>query len=233
MFDMLIESKKQTNKRRELGGGAVSMAVHAVLIVGVIFATFNAKEQLAELLQDTTLVFVTPPEPDEPPPLPPEQLLATMLPPPKGFQTLFAIEEIPTEIPEIDLTQHFDPRDFTGKGAEGGTSWGVEDGTPIDLNATFLEAVVEERPDRLTCPTPRYPRLLKQAQIEGNVLLRFIIDTVGRAEPASIEVVQSDNPGFNSSALAAIRSCRYRAGRVRGRPVRVIVQQAVRFRLAR
>lgn len=234
MFDTLIESKKHVNKRGLFGGGFVSTMVHAALITAAAIATLGAKEQLDKSVADTDVIFITPPKPDEPPPPepPPEEVLATLAPPPKGFQTIVPPSEIPTEIPDIDLTKVFDPRDFTGKGVEGGVAWGVEDsGEAVDLNATFLEAVVQERPEQLSCPKPRYPDILRNARIDGRVLLKFIINADGKAEPQSIEVVSSDNGAFNRPARNAIRGCRFRPGRIRGQAVRVLVQMPVRFKL--
>jgi protein TonB len=213
----------------------VSAVVHAVLITAMVYATLGAKEALEEMVEDTTLVFITPPQPDEPPPPPPpEEQIATLMPPPKGFQTVVPPSEIPTEIPKIDLTQHFDPRDYSGKGTEGGVARGVEGGTgPVDLNATFLEAVVEERPQALSCPPPAYPRILQDAGIEGRVLLEFVIDTLGHAERSSIKVIDTANQGFNRPAIDGITKCVFRPGRVAGHAVRVLVRMPVVFGIIR
>lgn len=235
MFDVLIESKKKRRRGSAFGGTVVSTIVHALLITGAVYATLGAKEHLDELVQDTTLVFLTPPQPDEPPPPPPpEEQIATLVPPPKGFQTIVPPSEIPTEIPKIDLTQHFDPRDYSGKGVEGGVARGVEGGTgPVDLNATFLEAVVEERPTRLSCPPPQYPRILQDAGIEGRVMLEFVIDTMGRAEQTSIKVIESANQGFNRPAMESVGKCVFRPGRVSGYAVRVLVRMPIVFGIVR
>lgn len=41
---------------------------------------------------------------------------------------------------------------------------------------------MQERPERLSCPTPRYPEVLREAQIEGRVVLSFVINQNGRAD---------------------------------------------------
>jgi hypothetical protein len=64
-------------------------------------------------------------------------------------------------------------------------------------NEVFMEAIVEEKPAVLSAPTLQYPELLRQAQIQGRVLVQAIIDTLGRAEPPSVTVLQSPNPGFD------------------------------------
>jgi len=92
------------------------------------------------------------------------------------------------------------------------------------------ESMVDERPVFLSGPPLRYPPLLRQAGIEGHVLVRAIIDTTGRAEPASVLVIDSPHPGFNEAARNALLQARFRGGRFRGRAVRVLITFPVDFR---
>src|SRR5437868_15540634 len=94
-----------------------------------------------------------------------------------------------------------------------------------------MEAIVEEKPAVLSGPVPVYPELLKQAQITGRVLVQAIVDTLGRAEPPSVKVLQSPNPGFDQSAKNYVLKCLFRPVRVHGRAVRVLVQIPIDFRL--
>ena len=102
----------------------------------------------------------------------------------------------------------------------------------MDLSQAFLEAMVDDRPEYLSGPGLQYPRVLREARIEGDVLLEFVVDTLGRAEPPSIRVIESTNRAFEGAAFEAIRGSRYRAGRVRGVAVRVLVRQRLEFSLA-
>src|SRR2546421_5433108 len=92
------------------------------------------------------------------------------------------------------------------------------------------ESMVDERPVFLSGPPLRYPPLLRQAGIEGRVLVRAIIDTTGRADPASAQVIDSPHPGFNEAARNALLQARFRGGRFRGRAVRVVITFPVDFR---
>ena len=65
MFENLIESKPK--KERTLGQSVTSLVLHVVLGYGAIKATAGAQEKLKEILQDSTMVFLKPPEP--PPPI--------------------------------------------------------------------------------------------------------------------------------------------------------------------
>ena len=115
---------------------------------------------------------------------------------------------------------------------ESDSSSGVEGDDIVRTDAeVFMEAVVEERPAVLSAPTLHYPELLRQAQIQGRVLVQAIIDTLGRAEPPSVKVLQSPNPGFDQSAQSYVTKALFRPGRVHGRAVRVLLQVPVDFRL--
>src|SRR5947207_2577416 len=98
-------------------------------------------------------------------------------------------------------------------------------------NEVFMEAIVEEKPAVLSEPTLQYPELLRQAQIQGRVLVQAIIDTLGRAEPPSVKVLQSPNPGFDQSAKSYVAKALFRPARVHGRAVRVLIQIPIDFRL--
>ena len=98
-------------------------------------------------------------------------------------------------------------------------------------NEVFMEAIVEEKPAVLSGPTLQYPELLRQAQIQGRVRVQAIIDTLGRAEPPSVKVLQSPNPGFDQSAKSYVTKALFRPARVHGRAVRVLLQVPVDFKL--
>ena len=229
MFDNLPVSNP---KKQDMGAGAssavTSATLHGAIIWAAVVATIASDQIIDDLREDTTMVFIQDEEQveeEQPPELEIE-------PPPQGFLTLMAPINIPTEIPPIDLTQTFDPRDFSGVGVEGGIFSGVVGGD-IDLSQTFLEAVVDERPERLSGPVPRYPEMLRQAGVEGVVLLEFVIDTTGRVEEDNVKILQSTNRAFEAPARNVIVRSLYRPGRVRGVAVRVLVQQQIGFSIQR
>ena len=152
-----------------------------------------------------------------------------MNPPPKGFQTLSIPVNIPVDIPP-PTQSNFNAADFSGVGVEGGIARGVEGGTgPVISDQPYLEAVVEERPDRVSSPPVRYPEILRQAGIEGRVLVEVVIDTLGRAERGSIRILSSTHQLFEAPAREAVANSVYRPGRISGRAVRVRVQVPLNF----
>jgi TonB family protein len=223
VFDVLIESRKPSQRGRLAGTSIVSIVFHTVVIGGLVYATLSAGQTDNAITEDTALVYIQQEtkQPDQPQP----QLEVQF----KGFQTVVAPTDIPTNIPPVNLQEHFDPRDFTGVGVEGGTASGL---VP-SADAVLSVDVVQEKPERLAGPQPVYPPLLMQAGIEGTVMVQAIIDTMGRVEPGSVKVTQTANPGFNESAKQTVLKSLFRPARVYGKAVRVLIQLPVTYTIRR
>ena len=229
MFDNLIESKPK--KQRTFMQMVFSVVVHGLLIFGAIKATQGVAETIADRPIDTTVAFLKPPEPvKQPEPPPPEDVIVSANPPPKGFQTVIAPTDIPKDIPPVDLNQKpFDPRDFTGKGVEGGIAAGIAGGTgPVDVSGeVFLEAQLDDPVQPISIPTPRYPPVLQSAGIAGSVDLQYVVDTTGHAEPNSFKVMKTMHPAFAEPAKEAIAKGVFKPAKFKGQPVRQLVQQRI------
>ena len=230
MFENLLESKAK--KQRTFGQTLMSVGLHGLIIFAAVKATQSAAESVKDKPIDTTMVFLKPPEAPPPPPPPPEVVVTN--PPPKGFQTVVAPTDIPKDIPPIDLKQKaFDPKDFTGKGIEGGVSTGVVGGTgPVDVKAeVFTEAELDDPVSPISIPTPRYPPVLQSAGIAGSVDVQYIVDTTGHAEPASFKVLKSTHQAFEEPAREAIMKAVFKPAKFRGKVVRQLVQQRISFKI--
>jgi len=227
VFEVLVESKPK--KQRTVGQLLTSLVVHVLLITGAVMATKGAAEVVRERLQDTTLVFLEPPK-AAPPETPPPDAIVSANPPPKGFQTVVAVQDIPTEIPPVNLNDRFDPKDFTGSGVQGGVATGIVGGTGPVTGETYLEAQVDDPPTVISTGPLRYPPVLERAGIGGRVVMQFVVDTTGHAEAAGFKILSSTNPAFNEPAREVIMKSVFRPGRVRGQPVRVQVQQVISFK---
>lgn len=223
MFDHLIESNRKPNKKGAFGLGFVSLVGHSLLVLAAVYATLTAGQKEEETTLDTAMVFLNQEEQKKPEEQPP----VLEVPQLKGFQTVVAPTDIPTNIPPINLQEHFDPKDYTGTGVEGGIGTGIVPSS----DQVYLESVVEERPELLSGPQPVYPDLLRQAGVAGRVIVQAIIDTSGRAEPASVKIIQSPNPGFDQPAKQAVLRALFRPARVHGRAVRVLVNIPYDFKI--
>ena len=170
---------------------------------------------------DTAMVFL-----EQQQQKPPEQQPVQLDVPLKGFQTVIAPTEIPTNIPPINLTEHFNVKDYSGSGVEGGVGDGM-----VPTGEVYTENLVDEKASVLSGALPPYPELLKQAGIKGLVLIQAVIDTSGRAEPNSIRIVQSSNPAFNPGSRNYVLHALFRPARVHGRAVRMLIQIPIDYHL--
>jgi len=240
MFDVLIASAAH----REVRAGTVttSMITHALLIMLAVSVTRAALENPRVLTADPAiLLFVPKPPPPPEPEAKPEPAAVTPLvaaPPPKGFQTVVAPRDIPTVIPPVDLAQRpLDPRDFTGRGVEGGLASGVVGGTGTvdaasDMNAIYEASTRDDRFEQAVVvfqPVPRYPTALAAAGIEGKVAVEFVIDTAGKVERGSIRVLESTHQAFEAAAREAMTGATFRPAHMSNRPVRQLTRQSIRF----
>ena len=223
----LFASDRKPDATTLTRGGILSLVIHAAVIGGGIFATISARQIAASTKLDTAMVYIQPQEPQRVTP-PPAELQVPL----KGFQTVTVPAIIPTAIPPVSLQEHFDPKDFSGVGVEGGTATGV---TPASTDQVFSTGEVDQLPALLSAPPldRDYPTLLRQAGITGRVVIEAVIDTSGRAEPTSIQVIQSVHPGFNDAARRWMTRALFRPARKSGQPVRVLVTQALDYSLTR
>ena len=228
MFDNLIESKKK--RQQSPAEAAMSVIFHLVLVVGAVKVTAGAAEAVTKKNSDTTMTFIEPPKPPPPPPnQPPPDAVVAANPPPQGFQTVVPPEAIPTTIPPVNLNQHFDARDFTGKGVEGGIATGVVGGTGPVTGQAYLEAQLDDPPTPVGGAQLRYPPALQSAGIGGEVTLTFVVDTSGRVESGTVQVVKSTHPAFEAPAREAVVKELFKPGKLHGQAVRVMVSQRLVF----
>lgn len=238
MFDNLIESKAKAQRRA--GGTLLSVAVHAILITAAVVATLHASQGMdkpkAEKVEFVTVKKDEPPPPKEVPKPPPPNVVMKA-PPPKGFQVLTAPIKIPDVLPDIDLSKKVtNEADFTGKGVQGGIAKGVVGGTPtpVNDNQTYFEFQVEKQvsPYPGNSP-PRYPDMLRSANVEGEVLAQFVVDTAGRAEMSTFKILKSTHDLFTNAVKSALPNMKFYPAEVGGKHVKQLVQMPFQFNLTK
>jgi len=223
MFTRLIESRRV--RERGVGARLASVGLHAVVLGAAVFATgFSTPAPVEITIFDTLPVYVAPMPlhgtshatghscggglcvPRNP--LPPIDV--TIIDDPPGLPT-----ELPGEI--------FGPGGAPGGTVSGGDDTGSSDG--------IYEIV--ERPAAALAgnPRPAYPALLRSARIEGTVSARFVVDTTGRVEPASLTFESAGERLFEASVRRALDASRFSPAETQGHRVRMLVRQDFAFRL--
>jgi TonB family protein len=107
---------------------------------------------------------------------------------------------------------------------------GNGDGRGGATDQVYSEAAVDEPVEILSVPPLEYPPALRQAALQGRVTVQAVIDTLGRAEPASVKIIARPNTAFDESARAYVLNAVFRPARVKGRAVRVLIKVPVDYR---
>jgi periplasmic protein TonB len=236
MFGTLVASRPTHSLH--LGDVSLSATVHTVLIALAVYASAHVVP-MAERAVAEKLIFAVPeakPEPaPEPPPPPTARDVAVVELPAKGFQVLTAPIVIPTEIPPIDVTRAVtDAADFSGRGVEGGVAKGVVGGRVLDGPAPdqpYFEFQVEKAVMSAGGCVPRYPDVLRSAEVQGEVLAQFVVDAQGRAELATFTALRSSHDLFTAAVRRCLPEMKFLPAEVGGRAVKQLVQQPYQFML--
>ena len=235
MLRTLLESGASPTRRA--GGTIVSVAVHTAAIALAIVTTARA----------------TAVKPVNEPPRPP--VVYHVLPSRTEEATTHVAKPLPGTIffplvrrvvvPPVSVPAGLPPIEATGKGIDlspivfagsGALGVGVVDRASLASPAAgvYTDRLVDKaaapRPGN---PAPVYPAALRAAQIEGTVLARFVVDSLGHAESASIQFPEATHPQFAEAVRQSLLRSRYLPAMLDGRAVRQLVEQRFAFTLVR
>ena len=192
----------------------------------------------------------------EPPPLPPEPADFTE-PAPRdvtrpdqlaGFQELVLPGER-TGIPDPLPAAAVNATDFLGRGVAGGVAGGrrmLPSGAARDT--VQREAAPPEPPLPSVVDVPPrvvnggamlarmrefYPPDLRAADIEGEVLVQFVVNTEGRPEMDGLLIVSSTHMAFEGPTRELVRGLRLEPARRNGRAVRAAIRLPVMWSISK
>ncbi len=244
MLSELFDSAPPRDGWRRIApwAGATTLT-HCVLVavllagwVGFDTSTAQTPPEVTYLELEAMEPEPLPPEPE--PPAPPPEPEFTPEPPPEpppeerpaGFQEL----EVPPEvvgIPDEVATDSVRAADFAGRGAVGGVADGVRGNGPVATSASELrteerrplvvdDAFVTEPPVLLDVErvsqqmAELYPRALLDMRLGGTVIAHFMVLENGRVDPSTILIVQAEHPLLADATRRAVRTMRFRPGRM-------------------
>lgn len=236
MLGHLLESRPQRSRTRS--AAILSLVVHATLVGSAVAATGTIIEPPDEVDRIGDLVYLPP----RPKPSPPTTAPRRPLPPvaPDAPQLPGPVVVAPVEVPDGVVPQ--DPATpSTGEPTFHAPAVGGEGGDPAATNGSTgagNEPYFPDEVEKAARPIgrqrePRYPDLLRAQRIEGQVIVTYVVDSLGRVEPASIRMVESAHALFEPAVRQAVMATRFRPAEWRGRKVRQLVQQSYVFTLMR
>ena len=99
---------------------------------------------------------------------------------------------------------------------------GWAQGTGSD--SAYTSDLVDVKPALVFGPAFRYTPEQIARRISGRVLLRFVVDTLGRVEPMSLSIVDTPDSGLNAASREFARGLLFRPAAAHGRLVRALVE---------
>lgn len=234
----------------------VSIAAHIAALVGIVAPTIWAVRFPAQAPPVMTAYSLTEPPPLPPPPPPPPAQKAQVVPVTEKVQPtyqLLAPTVIPEQIPVVSPEPYVEvPVEGVEGGVEGGVAGGITggeiggkpDGTiggdiaseppppppPVDEGRVIVPRDATLRMHALSKTFPMYPENARIRGWEDDVIVRYIIGTNGKVK--SVEVLNgSAHKELDEAAVNAIRYWRFRPMIKDGKPVEVVHELTIKYRL--
>ena len=108
----------------------------------------------------------------------------------------------------------------------------VDEGEPVSTTALYTEDQVDSAATRdPNSDGPAYPDALREQGVQGEVLVEFTVDTTGRADVRSFEVVEASHPLFAEAVREALPRMLFTPAVAHGQRVRQLVRLPMKFRL--
>lgn len=213
---------KEENLQVPVVKGSPFAAIVFGVVIGVVIFLLLPLSQLIEAKTNessTMLASVEIPPPPPPPPM--EEIKEEKVEEEK-------IEELenpppPPSLAQLELSLNADFSDFAGP-ADFSMNFDVSG----DLKDMIFDlSDVDQKPEVRTSQQPRYPPDLQRAGINGQVVIEFVCDENGNVRNPF--VYSTTNPGFNDSALKAIRNWKFSPAVKDGQKVKSRVRLPLNF----
>ena len=233
MLGVLLESK--AGKQRRTAGAALSVVVHVAIIAAAAVGTVQGTTTPLEKPK-AVIVHIAPPPPHEVRRTQPTT--STNAAPPVSPDIVIRHFDAPRfvlkEIPPIDMTNSLagDSIVIGGKESHGSSELGnmypgdtQTESRDWDVRELLMHVVTQGK--------PRYPESLRNAGVDGRVLVEFSVDTTGRIDMASVKILDSTHELFTRAVRDALGNFRFRPAEVGGHHVAALAQMPFEFHVDR
>lgn len=255
--ESLIESAGQKRSKRTFATALVSVLIHALIVFATVAAGYWVHEnpEVTEPIQ--AYIIGSAPAPPPPPPPPPggAELPVEREPEPEieepdpiePEETFVTPQEIPDELPEITPLE---PSESQPDGVPGGVEGGVIGGVVGGVVGGVIGGVIGGElggviggtgtgpytpggnvipPTAIYKPEPGYTEEARKARTQGIVILEMIVDENGDVQ--NVKILKPLPNGLSEEAIKAVTLWKYKPGTLEGKPVPVIFNVSVSFRL--
>lgn len=234
MFGQLLESRAR--RARRTGGAALSVAVHTAIIGAATALTAGGKPAQRTPVEVVSLRLAPPVTPDVP--RTPMMVVPLHVRGPSfTMRTIDVPTVTPVSLPPIEASTGLSLDSILissgrpgpgGNGSVGGLTLGIDE-PPRSGPWTGAELLMRI----VSSAKPRYPESLRQAGIGGRVLVRFTVDTLGRIDMGTVQVLEATHDMFSRSVRDALPLFRFRPSEVGGHRVRSLAEMPFEFQVSR
>lgn len=256
-LDILFEGRNKSyggyELRKKYRNRVTIAGLIAILAVGGVFGStlIKPKEKIVEappVINDVKLAEPPPVDPKKPPPPPPVAPPPPVKPtvkftPPIIKKNEEVKEDEKPEPPKMEKNEVAGPKSQAGSGdpdaidpglnTNPGTGKGpVDAGPPPDKIFTSVEQMPEPPFDVASylAKNIRYPSAARENEIQGRVVLQFVVDQGGNV--TNIEIKKDIGGGCGQEAVRVVKSMpKWKPGKQNGQPVKVYYTLPVSFKL--
>jgi protein TonB len=229
MFSTLIESR--AIRQRRAGGSVASIVFHGFVITAGVIATARDVVQVTPVPLKVQVVHYNRPMIDQPVT---HRVTTASLASIASALPVFRLTaplSVPVGIPPVDLTVGSTPIDYAAApvgpiGCRDCLGRAPGDGEQRTWSANEAMMQLREKP-----VPPRYPESLRRAGVEGDVVVKFLVDTTGRIDMRSIEVINSTHDAFTASVRETLAKMRFSPSMIGERKVPALAVMPFRFTL--
>jgi TonB family protein len=82
-----------------------------------------------------------------------------------------------------------------------------------------------EAPSEPACPRPQWPESVWELELEGQIVVEFVVDAQGFTEDSTVSLISAPHPDLEQAAIEMFQQCEFNPGHIEGTPVRVRVRQ--------
>lgn len=223
MFD-LLQHPPRSPEPLSLGAG-VSIAAHAALVlsltVGAGQAMLRPSETTSESIISTALRYLLPPDRAGRPAAEAQATWssAAMAALPPGNPETYSPQVQQAGTPTPDREDSAAPEPLAEAAAAQNAF------TLLDVDTVAVRDP--------TSAVPVYPSLLEKQGIEGTAVVRFVVDTTGRADLATFRLIETNHPLFGAAVRDALPGMKFHPATVGPNKVRQMVELPFGFQIIR
>lgn len=223
VFD-LLQHPPRSPEPLPLGAG-VSIALHAALVlsltVGAGQALMQPSETTRESIITSALKYLLPPDRPGGPAAEAQATWSSARPaalPPGNPETYSPqVQQAGTPTPDLEDSAAPEPLAEAAAAQNAFTLLDVDTGAVRDSASAV----------------PVYPALLVKQGIEGTAVVRFVVDTTGRADLATFRLIETNHPLFGAAVRDALPGMKFRPATVGPKKVRQMVELPFGFQIIR